>query len=118
MQQTEFPVPMPRATQRAALLHVLARDHTGRERGIRAVDLARKVGIDERTLRTLVTTLRDDGTAVVATPETGYYVAEAPDEIEECCQFLRSRALKSLLLESRLRNVPLPDLLGQIRLPT
>lgn len=116
--QIDIPLPMPRATQRAALLQVLARDHTGRDRGVRAVDLARKVGIDERTLRSLVTVMRDEGQAIVATPESGYYVAETAEEVEECCRFLRSRALKSLLLESRLRNIPLPDLLGQLHLNT
>jgi hypothetical protein len=116
MQQADLPLPMPRATMRAHLLLVLSRDHKGRGQGIKARDLAHKLQIEERTLRSLVTEMRSDGEAVVATPETGYYIAQAPDEIEQCCRFLRARALKSLQLESRLRNIPLPELLGQLRL--
>lgn len=116
--QRDLFVPMPRATQRAALLLVLARDHTGRERGISAADLARKAGIDERTLRSLVSAMRADGEAIAATPETGYYVAATPDEVTECCAFLRSRALHSLRLEAQMRRISLPDLLGQLHLNT
>ncbi|MCZ7655553.1 MAG: hypothetical protein M5R42_16810 [Rhodocyclaceae bacterium] len=52
------------------------------------------------------------------TPRDGYYIAASGEELEATCQFLRSRAMHSLVLESRLRNVPLPDLIGQMKLPT
>lgn len=72
----------------------------------------------ERRVRRLVSELREEGFAICAHPRTGYFIAATPDELEDCCRFLRSRALHSLTLESKLRNIPLPELLGQLRLPT
>lgn len=94
----------------------LTTSHKGRNCGIKVEALARKVGVSERDVRQAVSDLREDGLAIAATPATGYYLAEMASELDECCQFLRRRALHSLRLESRLRKVALPDLLGQIQL--
>ena len=59
-----------------------------------------------------------DGVAVCGTPETGYYIAATAAELDQTCAFLRSRAMRSLTLEARLRQIPLPDLLGQLHLRT
>lgn len=72
----------------------------------------------ERRVRSLVSELREEGVAIAAHPRHGYYIAETPEELEECCRFLRSRAMHSLVLESKLRKIPLPELLGQMRLKT
>ncbi|MGC4076259.1 MAG: HTH domain-containing protein [Rubrivivax sp.] len=109
---------MPREQLAARLLARLAQRHIGKSRGITAEQLAHEMGISERVLRSLVSDLRAEGTAISATPETGYFIAETPDELEESCQFLRSRALHSLRIEAQLRRIPLPDLLGQLRLET
>ena len=69
-------------------------------------------------MRTLITELRLDGIAICGTPETGYYIAESAEELEDTCQFLRQRALHSLHLEACLRKLPLADLLGQMHLKT
>lgn len=109
------------ASQRAALLWVLRRDHRGRANGIAAVALARKIGRDERTLRTLASELRAAGVAVVVLPQIGYFVAEVASEIDEYCAILRSRALHCLVVESRLRDIPLParlDPRDPLHLPT
>ena len=98
-------------------LAVLSR-HIGMGHGITAAALAAQLGIQPRQVRALVTELRLDGTAVCGTPGTGYYIAATADELETTCQFLRSRALHSLTLESRLRGVPLADLVGQMHLRT
>lgn len=103
---------------RAMLVQVLGRDHRGSANGIGAKPLAEKLGIHERQLRTLVSLAREDGVAIVGTPETGYFIAETALELEQCCAFLRARAMHSLRIESRLRNIPLPDLLGQLHLNT
>lgn len=92
--------------------------HIGRDRGITAAAIAVALGCNERVVRLLVTELREDGVAVCGHPAQGYYVAATPEELEETCAFLRSRAMHSLVLESKLRHVPLPDLLGQLRLKT
>lgn len=94
----------------------LSTAHKGRLCGIKVEALARKVNVSERDVRKAVSDLREDGVPIAATPKTGYYLAETADEIDECCQFLRRRALHSLRLESRLRKVALPELLGQIQL--
>lgn len=98
-----------------ALLNLLSQ-HQGRERGISASDLARQAGIHERMLRTLISKLREDGTAICARPETGYFLAVTPEELRESCKFLHDRAMHSLLRASRMQNISLPDLLGQLKL--
>jgi hypothetical protein len=60
----------------------------------------------------------EEGHAICGTPSHGYYIAADAAELEETCEFLRSRALHSLNLESKLRKIPLPDLLGQLHVPT
>lgn len=93
-------------------------NHIGKGRGIAAAHIAGRLDIPPRNVRALVTELREDGIAICGTPRDGYYIAETAEELEETCQFLRQRALHSLTLESRLRKIPLADLLGQLHLPT
>lgn len=104
--------------QRALLIQRLAASHIGATRGIGARELARELGIRERVLRLLISDAREDGVAIAGTPDTGYFIAETAAELEDCCAFLRSRAMHSLHIEAQLRRVPLADLLGQLRLPT
>lgn len=117
-------IPAPATWQRsrdealAALIQLLGTRHAGKEHGIGAEALARQLCISERVLRSLVSEAREQGLAISATPDTGYYIAQTPEELEESCEFLRSRALHSLRMEAQLRRIPLPDLLGQLRLPT
>jgi biotin operon repressor len=101
----------------ADLLSILSR-HVGRDKGIAADTLAELLGVAPRQVRTHVSALRGDGVAVCGTPETGYYIAATAEELDETCQFLRHRAMHSLTLESRLRNIPMPDLIGQLHLNT
>ncbi len=102
---------------REDLIALLAR-HQGAAQGLRADAIARALDVPARRVRALVTEAREDGVAIAATPEHGYFIAVLPEEIEMCCAFLRARAMRSLLLESRLRKIPLPELLGQLRLNT
>lgn len=99
------------------VLSIMAR-HIGRGKGITANGLALQLGIPERQVRCRISELREEGIAICGHPGAGYFIAATPEELEETCQFLRSRALHSLMLESKLRNVPLPDLLGQLKLRT
>lgn len=100
------------------------RNHIGRERGttasallVREIRGATSPG-DERHLRTLIVDLRNCGHHVCGHPSTGYFLAATAEEMEEICQFLRNRAMTSLVQESRMRGVSIPDLIGQMRLPT
>ena len=99
------------------LFSVLA-PRVGSHNGVSVDALASQLATTPRHVRTLVSDLRMDGIAVCGTPKCGYYVAATPEEMEETCQFLRNRAMHSLQLESRLRNIPMPDLLGQLHLTT
>lgn len=92
--------------------------HIGADNGITAAQLALQLGIDKRQVRHLITELRMEGRAVCGHPKSGYFMAATPADIEHTCQFLRSRAMHSLVLEARLRDTTLPDLLGQMRLKT
>ena len=94
------------------------RFHIGAAAGITARALAEELHTNARQVRHLVTELRLDGIAICGHPKEGYYIAANADELEQTCAFLRSRAMHSLTLESKLRHVPLPDLLGQMRLKT
>lgn len=97
----------------AALSH-----HCGRGNGITARQLACELGITDRQLRHFISDLREEGIAICGHPATGYYIANTAEELEGTCAFLRSRAMHSLALEARLRKIPLPDLIGQLRLNT
>ena len=99
------------------LVTLLSR-HIGKGNGIGVKDIARQIGANERHVRAMVSDLRDEGLAVCGTPRHGYYIAATLEELEETCTFLRRRAMHSLGLESRLRRIPLPDLLGQLHVPT
>ncbi len=99
------------------LLALLAH-HIGKGNGIGVKQLAEQLSTQERHIRTLVSELREEGHAVCGTPSDGYYIAANSDELQQTCEFLRNRAMHSLGLEAKLRRIPLPDLLGQLHLPT
>jgi len=105
--------PTPKAR---VLFELMMRE--GKARGITARDLAAIAGIPPRQVRSIVSALRLEGIAICGHPKRGYFVAVTPEELQETCAFLRARAMHSLVLESRLRNLPLPELLGQLRLNT
>jgi hypothetical protein len=99
--------------------------HIGRAKGVRVQELVYEITGEtlrsegaERKVREIVSDLRESGIAICAYPGDGYYIAGTSEELEQCCAFLRSRAMHSLVLESRLRKIPLPELLGQLRLNT
>lgn len=106
----------PRATKHQ--LQTLLSMHRGRLQGIAGRAIAARLGLPARAVRHLVTELREDGVAVCGQPETGYFIAETDEELVETCEFLYSRAMHSLRVISILRQVPLPDLRGQLRLKT
>lgn len=106
-----------------SLLVALA-NHVGRDRGLPIASLVfaatgrRGDAASERKARSLVSELRMQGYAICGHPRSGYWMAANAEELDECCQFLRSRAMHSLTLESRLRRMALPDLLNQLRITT
>lgn len=105
-------------SDRIDLINALSR-HQGAARGITAQALARELKVSPRRLRKLISEARDEhGIAICGKPATGYYMATTPEELAASCAFLEARALKSLRLASRMKNVSLPALLGQLALKT
>lgn len=103
---------------KTAVLNALIAGHHGAGHGITAKELAAKAGVSERDVRQHVTALREEGIAVCGRPKTGYFIAATAAELEDTVEFLKNRALHSLHLASRLTHIPLPDLIGQLKLKT
>ena len=102
----------------ALLVHHLSTHHLGKANGVSAEMLAAKLHMPERLLRALVSQARSNGLPISATPSTGYYVAQTAAELQESIDFLRSRAMNSLVIARQLRCIPMPALQGQQTLPT
>lgn len=106
------------------LLTVL-RHHIGKANGATADRLVREIATRDpgctcnaRELRHLVVALREQGHHVCAHPRTGYYLAETTEELAETREFLLHRARCSLRQIAAMDRVSLPDLFGQLHLPT
>jgi hypothetical protein len=102
----------------ALFIQTLATAHTGRDSGIRGDDLAAKCNIAPRMVRDLVSKAREQGTLIAGTPNTGYFIATSVADVTEYCDYLTHRALHSLKLVARAKNIGLPALMGQLNLST
>ena len=105
-----------------AVLQALAH-HIGAANGIRGDLLVCEIlgyrnTAAERDLRQAVNDLRRDGHHICAHPTTGYYLAETAAELDGTCDFLYDRAMASLAQIAAMKRVALPDLRGQLKLPT
>lgn len=105
------------------LLQVL-QGHIGMGNGATAERLCREIGAlpngpvtcSPRHLRKLVHELREkEGHHIGAHPARGYFIAETPEELDVCCEFLRARAMTSLKDIAAMRRMSLPELMGQLR---
>lgn len=85
-------------------------------KGISAVRLAGEVGVSEWEIRKAVSELRDEGCPICADPKHGYFYPVSKEEIEETCEYLHKRSLHGLRLDSQMRQIPLPALMGQLQL--
>ncbi|HVT36070.1 MAG TPA: hypothetical protein VHE37_10810 [Nevskiaceae bacterium] len=107
---------------RTTVLFALAM-HRGEENGVRACDLVAEICEEtspalERQLRHLIEELRLEGEHICGHPSTGYYIAANDEELLKTVRFLHDRAMSSLRQAARMQNVSLPDLKGQLRLPS
>lgn len=105
---------------RATVLSILS-SHIGKGNGIGGKDLARALGLEgkcDRNLRTIISDLREDGHAICGTPRDGYFIAATSDEWETTRKFIVGRAMHGLRWVSRVEKIALPDLLGQLHVPT
>lgn len=99
--------------------------HVGADNGIHVAELVRRISgqqvsnaLLERKVRQHITDLRMEGAHICGHPASGYYMAETAKELADTCAFMESRAMSSLVIVSRLRKVSMPELLGQLALPT
>lgn len=105
-------------------LLVALRHHIGRARGITVTALGRELlGAEptrgqERLIRRLVVELRVEGNHICAHPADGYYLAETAAELDQTIAFLRERAMASLQQIAAMKRISMPDLFGQLHLPT
>lgn len=109
---------------RATVLRALQR-HIGKGNGVTARDLVREITGDmlpnpggERALRHIVEDLRREGHHIGAHPRSGYFICETDEELNDTCLYLYDRAMCSLKQVSSMKNISLPDLKGQLKLPT
>lgn len=108
---------------RAHILDVLSR-HIGKGNGLtvsQVVELITRRASephDERMVRRLVVDLRKEGHHLCAHPKHGYYIAANDKELDECCEYLLDRSMTTLKQISAMRRVSMPDLRGQLKLPT
>lgn len=98
--------------------------HIGRDHGISCSGIVRRLngGHDdaalERQVRQVIQKLREEGEHICGHPATGYFVAANLEELDGTCLFLYERAMTSLKQVAAMKRVSLPDLAGQLKLPS
>lgn len=107
----------------ADTLLMVLRNHIGRANGVTASALVREIygyeaPLAERFVRHVVADLRNAGHHVCAHPSDGYFLAESAEELDETCAFLHARAMSSLKQIAAMKRISVPDLHGQLHLPT
>jgi len=80
---------------KSAILHQL---NYGKHRALTGAVLAQRLGEkDTRTMRLAIRELQKDFHPVCSLPGVGYFLAEAPDEIEECMKILHGYCVESAI---------------------
>jgi hypothetical protein len=99
--------------------------HIGAHNGVRGDLLVVEItgdpthdAVAERQLREIVVQLRLEGHHVCAHPSRGYFLAATPEELDATCDFLYERAMTTLKQIAAMKRISLPDLRGQLHLPT
>lgn len=96
--------------------------HIGRANGIQIETLVweachrEPTASRQRQTREIVAHLRQRGHHICAHPNDGYYIAGTADELDQTCEFLYSRAMKSLTQIAAMKRAAVPDLRGQLNL--
>ena len=112
------------STYKAKCMVVLSQ-HIGKEKAIDMGELYEVVFGESydhkingtRDLRRIVTLLRREGAPICSESSKscgGYYLAGAASELTNYLERLRKRAFSALVLESKIRNIGMLELLGQM----
>jgi hypothetical protein len=104
--------------ERCAQITQILAAHIGKANGIGEKELIAATLNSGRTVRKCVELLRREGRQICGTPDTGYFIAETPEELNETCDWMTHRAMTTLVQVSAMKRVSLADLIGQARLPT
>ena len=96
-------------------------NHQGEAQGVSCRDLAIEISgysnaALERRIRSSIKALRTNGYRVCGTPDTGYFMAKTPDELNRTCKLLVDRAMSSLQQVAQMTRQALPDLYKQMRI--
>jgi hypothetical protein len=108
----------PAAVLRALSLHI------GRDKGVSVGNLVYEATgraphpAAERRAREVISELRMAGHHICGHPRTGYFMAETADDLDGTCAFLYERAMTGLRQVAAMKRVSVPDLRGQLKLPT
>lgn len=109
---------------KAAVLQALSR-HIGEAAAAHARSLVAEIlgdpshdPVAERELRAAIVELRLEGHHVCGHPSSGYYIAATAEELDGTCTFLYERAMTTLTQIAAMKRISLPDLRGQLHLPT
>jgi len=96
--------------------------HIGRDKGIEIETLVweachrEPTQARQRKAREVIAELREQGLHICAHPSEGYYMAANEHELNDTCEFLYARAMKSLVQIAAMKRKSLPDLRGQLNL--
>jgi DNA-binding GntR family transcriptional regulator len=102
--------------ERAAIVLQLLSGHIGRANGVHERELVTRTQINGREVRKAIERLRLDGVHVCGKPDSGYYIAATPAELEETFDFLEKRATKTFRQLAAMKRVGLPALYQQMSL--
>jgi hypothetical protein len=112
-----------KAINESSVLDALSR-HIGSANGVTARDLVVEItgkadtpGATRR-LRRVIESLREKGMHICGHPGSGYYMAADDRDVAATCEFLYSRAMTSLKQICRMKRISMPDIRGQLKLPT
>ena len=115
MQPALFPREITPDTVLAALLL-----RVGPANGASATELASEVlgrdatASDERTLRSAIGKLCDEGHPICGVPEEGYHIAANAADLDRTCIHNLKRAMTTLRRVAAMRRKAVPDVYGQL----
>ena len=102
--------------ERASELRQLLSHRIGKTSGIHLTGLIEAMLLNGRLIRKCIEALRMEGLHICGKPDTGYYIAATPDELEETINFLEKRAVKSFRQIAAMKKVGLQALYQQMSL--
>ncbi len=105
----------------ATILRILE-GHKGRDNAVGRFDLVDQVNqhwplfpIDERRIRSTIKHLVESHLKWIGSCPKGYFVVQTEKELLDVCKYYRGYGLSALHIEAKLRNMSLPELLGQLK---